>query len=332
LNWKDEADKLYLKYQSEPNKYALIASKLMEMGLFGGKEYGTVRETVRGYFRWNRKEQTVPNEPIVRVAKPPKIEVVENQEPSVVSVNWKGNKIVRFGLVSDTHINSKYTQLTYLNQMYDIFRSEGITHVYNVGDIDDGEQMRPGHQYECYTQGADDHVAEIVRVYPHIDGITTHFITGNHDASLMKHVGYNIGYTIAEKRPDMDYLGPDCAIVMLTPNCSMELRHPWDGGSYALSYRPQKIIDSMSGGEKPNILAIGHYHKGFYMPYRNVHCVLGGCFQAQTPFLRGKTIQVAMGGWVIEALVDEEGFIQRFTPSFYQFYVGLKDDWKNWRE
>ena len=263
------------------------------------------------------------------IEKPEKIEVVQNFEPTEHSAIWKGNLKIRFGLMGDTHINSKFTQLTYLHQFYDECKRQGITHVYHTGDIDEGEQMRPGHQYECYTQGADDHVKEICRVYPKIDGIKTHFIIGNHDSSIIKRCGYNIGLTIADRRPDMEYLGQDCAIINLTPNCTLELRHPWDGSAYAISYKPQKIMDAMSGGEKSNILAIGHYHKAEYIFYRNIHCFQSGTFCGQTPFMRGKGLAAHMGGWIIDIDVDECGFIQKIIPQFIPFYVAITDDYKN---
>lgn len=261
---------------------------------------------------------------------PPKV-VVQNFEPANIHVNWQGNQHISFAIVGDTHINSKYTQLTYLHRFYEECARQGIKHVYHTGDIDEGEQMRPGHQYECYNQGADDHVAEICRVYPHIDGITTHFITGNHDASIIKRCGHNIGTAIAERRKDMEYLGPDCAVVHLTPNCTLELRHPWDGTAYSISYKPQKMIEAMSGGEKPNIIAIGHYHKAEYLFYRNVHSFLSGTFCAQTPYMRGKGISAHMGGWIINIDVDAHGYVQKINPQFIPYYVAIPDDYKNWR-
>lgn len=287
--------------------------------------YEANRDEVRHYLK------TGGSNSIGTVEETPR-DVIENLIPTVKKVDWGGNTLVRFGLMGDTQINSKYTQLTYLHQYYDECEAEGITHVYHTGDIDEGEQMRKGHQYECYEQGADDHVTEIVRVYPKRNGITTHFITGNHDASMIKHCGFNIGPTIASRRGDMEYLGSDCAIIELTPNCTLELRHPWDGTAYALSYKIQKMIEAMSGGEKPNILAVGHYHKAEFLPeYRNVHCFQTGCFQAQTPFMRGKGIAAHLGGWIIEARVNDDGTIRRITPSFIPFYRAIKEDYKNWK-
>lgn len=257
---------------------------------------------------------------------------LENLIPKQHVMGWDGGQIIRFGLMGDTQINSKYTQLTHLHRFYDICASQGIDTVFHTGDIDEGEQMRPGHQYECYEQGADDHVAEIVRVYPRRDGIKTYFITGNHDASLYKRAGMDLGRAIADKRDDMIYLGRDCAVVNLTDNCKLELRHPWDGTAYALSYKPQKIIEAMESDSKPNILAIGHYHKVEYLFYRNVHCFQTGCFQSQTPFTRGKGISVHMGGWIVEILVDENGYIKEIMPTLVPFYSAIPDDWKNWRD
>ena len=260
-----------------------------------------------------------------------KYTVFENLMPETHKNDWNGNTTIVFGLMGDTQINSKYTQLTYLHEFYNECAKRGVKNVYHTGDIDEGEQMRTGHQYDCYTQGADDHIDEIVKNYPKIDGITTHFITGNHDASIYKRCGVDIGKRIESMRPDMIYLGRDCARVELAPHCILELRHPWDGTAYALSYKPQKMIDGMEADSKPNVLAIGHYHKLEYLFYRNIHCFQTGCFQMQTPFTRGKGISVHLGGWIITIDVDDEGHIKKISPEMIPFYKGITDDYKNWR-
>ena len=259
-----------------------------------------------------------------------KFNVFENLTPDIHKKVWNKNKIITFGLIGDPHINSKYTQLTYLHQYYDVCAARKITDVYNTGDLDEGEQMRIGHQYDCYNQGGDDHIKEIVQKYPKRNGITTHFITGNHDASIYKRCGIDIGKGISEKRDDMHYLGRDCARIEITPHCILELRHPWDGTAYALSYKSQKMMDGMEADSKPNILAIGHYHKLEYLFYRNIHCFQTGCFQMQTPFTRGKGISVHLGGWIVTVEVDEKGHIQRIVPEMIPFYKGIENDYENW--
>lgn len=258
-------------------------------------------------------------------------EVVQNFIPSDMNCDWDGNKTITFGLIGDTHINSKYTQLTYLHKFYDICASRGIADIYHTGDIDEGEQMRMGHQYECYTQGADDHVSEIIKNYPRREGIMTHFITGNHDASLIKRCGMNIGKAISKERPDMDYLGADVTDVHLTPNCTLRLLHPWDGSAYALSYKVQKIIEAMEADSKPNILAVGNYHKIEYFFYRSIHAFQTGTFQSQTPFMRGKGLSAHMGGWIITIDVDSKGYIQRIVPEVIPFYSAVPEDYLKWK-
>lgn len=312
-DWHD----LALEYASQGLKVTDICKKL-EKELKIKVKYRTVQSYI--YRHKDSKTKTVEK----RVA-------IQNQEPEHFDANWDNTTVLKFAIMGDTQIGSKYTQLTHLHKFYDICAKEGIKDVYHTGDITDGLKMRVGHEYELYEVSADEMRDDVVKNYPKRDGITTHFITGNHDASIYKHVGYDIGAAIARDRSDMNYLGRDCAVVNLTPNCTLELRHPWDGTAYALSYKPQKMIEAMESDSKPNILAIGHYHKAEYLFYRNVHCFQTGCFQGQTPFTRGKGISVHIGGWLVTIHVDENGYIQRITPEFIPFYTSIKEDYKNFR-
>lgn len=299
-------DEIASKFKCRPVDVELILKKLKDESHYNILRFGD-----------NFKLETVVIDPI--------------GEKCSFKNHWDGNnKNFIFGICGDVHENSKYVQLTYLHEFYDICYKEGVRNVYNAGDIDEGEQMRPGHQYECYSQGADEHCANIVRNYPKKDGLKTWFITGNHDHSMIKHCGFNIGKSIAEKRPDMNYLGSDVATIEITPNCKLELRHPSNGTAYAISYHTQKMIESFYGGEKPNILAVGHYHKAEYLVYRNVHALQTGTFQGQTPWMKNKGIAAMVGGWIIEMTVNDDGQIQRFTPTFFPFYKTIEDDWKNW--
>ena len=256
---------------------------------------------------------------------------LQNQEPNIHDGNWDGTKDIKFAIIGDTQLGSKYTQLTYLNDFYDTLEKLGIENVYHTGDITDGLKMRLGHEYELYAISADEQLTDVIKNYPKRDGITTHFITGNHDASIYKQVGYDIGKAISKERSDLNYLGRDCAVINLTPNCTLELRHPWDGTAYALSYKIQKMIEAMESDSKPNILAVGHYHKAEYLFYRNVHALQTGCFQAQTPYTRGKGISVHIGGWIVTINVDIDGSIRMITPSFLPYYTSIKDDYKNFK-
>lgn len=248
---------------------------------------------------------------------------VVQEDENIHDAPWKGNRIVRFGLCGDKQFNSKYTQITHMNTLYDFYEKEGIKNVYDLGDIDEGEQMRQGHQYECYNQGADDHTNEIIKNHPRRKGMKTYFITGNHDHSLIKLAGYDIGTAIANKREDMIYLGQSYATVNLTPNCILELRHPGDGTAYAISYKVQKMVEAISGGEKPNILAIGHYHKMEQIFYRNIHCFQTGCFAGNTGIrMSDGSLKKIKDVKVGDLVITHKSKAKKVTEVFKRFYAG----------
>jgi predicted phosphodiesterase len=244
--------------------------------------------------------------------------------------NWNGETVIKFGVVSDTHLCNKWQQLTFLNTLYDIFQEEEIETVYHAGDLSDGYyRTRPSHIYELIPglAGVDAQAQYIIDKYPQRENIVTKFITGNHDDTHIMNGGANIGKMIAKDRKDMIYLGMNNAKVNLTPKCILEVNHPIDGAAYALSYTLQKLIDSMMGGEKPNILINGHHHKAMYLFYRNIHAFEAGTIEAQTPFMHGKKLAAMMGGYIIEVHVDKEGTIQRCTNSFIPMYKALENDY-----
>lgn len=315
ITWQEKALVLY----REGKRYADIFHQLEKEG------YTPITyDMVRNYICRHKNDSPEKAAAAQRV-------VIQNQEPEHRISKWSGTQTIKFAIIGDTHIGSKYDQLTYLHGFYDLCEQEGITDIYHAGDVTEGLKMRVGHEYEVYTVAADEMIDNVIRNYPRREKITTYFITGNHDASIYKQVGYDVGNAIARGRSDMVCLGRDCAVVHLTPKCTLELRHPWDGTSYALSYKPQKMIESMEADSKPNILAIGHYHKASYLFYRNVHCLQVGCFQGQTPFTRGKGISVHMGGFIVEVKVDDNGTIQAFKSQFVPFYSSIKDDYKNYK-
>lgn len=237
-------------------------------------------------------------------------------------------KVIRIGLISDTHIASRYWQKTYLQMAYHDFKKEGITRVYHCGDITDGMYTnRAGNIYEIYAYGFDEQKDEVVNNYPHEEGIDTYFITGNHDATHMMNGGANIGFAIEKERKDMHYLGHEFAKIWLTEKIDLDLVHPRDGTSYALSYKIQKRIDAMSGGSKPKIMAVGHYHKNFTMFYRNIHALSMASFQAQSPFLRGQGLVSDVGYTILEIKANANGDIIELNTRYKPLYETIKEQY-----
>lgn len=242
--------------------------------------------------------------------------------------NWNGDEIIRFGVVSDTHLCNKWQQKSFLCDIYDRFVQEGIKTVYHAGDLTDGYyKNRPAHVYELHKVGADEQADYVIENYPSRPGIVTKFISGNHDHTHIMNGGADICKRIGKERDDMVYLGQSNAKVELTPNCILEINHPLDGSAYALSYSIQKYIESYTGGEKPNILLNGHHHKAMYVFYRNVHGFECGTCEDQTPWMKGKRLAAHMGGWIIEVHVDNDGTITKCIGEFIPLYKAIQNDY-----
>jgi len=99
----------------------------------------------------------------------------------------------------------------------------------------------------------------------------------------------------------------------------LRLWHPTLGTAYAISYQSQRYIESLPGGSKPNILAIGHFHKAEYLFYRNIHAIQTACTEFQTRFMASKKIAAMMGFWIIEAEINGDGIVN-IVPKFYPDY------------
>lgn len=308
MNWRKEAWRLKREDGlSWTEMYDEIRTQFPELE---NRPDQTIRSAVRNI---DKKKKRKKQQPI-----PP---------PEDKIYDFTKSQTYKFGVVSDTHLNSREQQLTHLNRLYDLFVAEGVSDVYHAGDITAGEGMFRGQVYEIFNVGFDNQADYIIKKYPQRRGITTHFITGNHDLSYYKSRGVDIGEKIALKRPDMNYLGKWAAWVKLGENTTMYILHPDSGPAYAVSYKPQKIAAGFMGGEKPNIMILGHWHQIEYLFERNIHILQAGCFEGQTPYLKRKGIMPKIGGWIIEIHIDRKGTVSRFKSELVSFFEPLKDDY-----
>ena len=228
---------------------------------------------------------------------------------------------IRFALTGDRHAGSLYHHAVALAAFYEYAESEGVELVVDAGDILDGHRVYKGQEFELLDLGLE---AQLNRVEKHSPrNIKTKFITGNHDAAFKSLAGVPVGKMIAQAVPEYEFIGEEQGRVeWQMPNgvFSLMLIHPGGGSAYALSYKPQKIIESLEGGTKPDMLAIGHFHKAEMIPsYRNVCGVQVGTFQRQTPFMARQGLQAHVGGWIIDVTMGKGH--QIIKGEFVAFYV-----------
>ena len=252
-------------------------------------------------------------------------------EPLVFNLTKESGKI---GVISCTHFGSKYQQLSYLFEFYEECYKEGVSHVLNCGDVTEGNgYVYRGQRFEMFLQGFSEQRDYAVENYPKQDGIETWMVAGNHDDSFAASAGIEIVREIADKREDIEYLGRYSAIVQLQDgNTSTLIHHGEGGGAYAISYKMQKYIENIAPDEKPQLFFLGHFHRIHQLFLRNIHGFGIGCFQSQTPYLKRKKLDPAIGGYIIEYDVNEkDGWtLKKVKVSIVPFYKPIKNDYKNY--
>lgn len=235
-------------------------------------------------------------------------------------------KPFKIGVISDTHFGSVQQQISLTHSAYEIFSEEGVSMVLHCGDIFEGWKMHKDQLYEVFLVGGDKAINYAIKNYPKIEGIKTHIIMGNHDASIFNDVGIDPVAALCDKRDDLNYLGAFNATIEIG-KIKIQLMHPDGGNAYARSYKMQKIIEQMSSSKKPNILLMGHFHTASILPqYRNVYGIQLPCMQDQTAYLKRKGLNPDIGIVILDITPDTKG-IAKLKVEYIPFYEPLAGDY-----
>lgn len=234
-------------------------------------------------------------------------------------VSFSGKEVV-FLALGDTHIGSTHFEDTKLLSAFGEAKRQGAQFMIHTGDMLEGMSTRPGQLYELGDVGYTaqlDHTEKVFASW----GKPVYFIAGNHDAwcNTKSGTGFDIGRAIEAKIPKSRFLGYHEGSLVVN-GAKFLLWHGEDSSSYAVSYRPQKIVEAFTGGEKPQALFTGHVHKMLYLFDRNIHVLSTGCIEKQSGFMRYKRIAAHVGFWIVRAVI-KDGEIKSFTPTWYPYYV-----------
>ena len=313
----------------------------------------------RQLYRRRRQAEAEINKPIISALGPGSIVVIppdENppspfaieHEPQIGSssgAKWEITSLpdntFRFGAFGDLHAASKYTRWDVREDLTRRAEAFGAQAILDTGNWIDAEKSF--NRYDLEAVGLDAQIRLLADKYPKTK-LPTYAVAGaDHEGWYCKSEGIDVGRYCESVMRDaghnwtnIGYMEAD--IVLKNHNTGktniLRVMHPGGGSSYALSYRPQKIIESFEGGEKPGVLFMGHYHKIDFGLVRNVWYVQTGCQQDQTPFMRQKSIEAHVGGFLVEMEQDPAtGAIISFTPQArryfnrsYYFTAGLGND------
>lgn len=271
------------------------------------KSFGVSDRTARD---WLAVAKWLQNNNMPFIADPmhlPQAEVIKHE---IKGNSWK------VAVFSDLHIGSDVFRPVELQTAVKYALDSGVDTFLLPGDIIDGTNVYRGQQYEQDITGVDSQIERFAEVFPKVP--KAYFIVGNHEYSAFKSVGKNVGHDISAIRKEFQYIG--CMEGRVTINdVIFELFHPTGGGSYALSYKLQKRIESYIPGNKPRFLLMGHYHQSMCMTVRNVtgyHC---GSFQGPNTFSKALSLANVTGGWILE-IMSENGEVNSVKSEFVQFY------------
>lgn len=233
-------------------------------------------------------------------------------------ISFEGQR-VRVGAITDTHIGSVDFHEERLYQAFQEFRKEKVDFIVHAGDVLEGMSNRQGHVYELSQIGYDRQKEYAVELLSQWTDTDMYAISGNHDRWYVKSSGANALGDIDKQISNFHFLGHDEGEISLKGKAVLWLWHGEDGSSYALSYRLQKILESLTGGRKPNAMLAGHVHKYVDIFERHVLCTSIGCIQSQTRWMRSKRIAAHTGFAIIDYWVNDQGICKK-QSTWYPFY------------
>lgn len=303
------------KHKKEIVDYAILNSNKAAC-----EKYGLSIETIKRYRRYYNDDKLLHLEHIKDKYSVAELKAIASgtlpgkiSSPKLIYTN----NYIKIGFITDTHFGSKYFNEGWYDSALNEFERQNVDLILHTGDIVDGMDMsKHGHIYELTHLGFDEQL-EYAKFQLSKTSKQIYVIDGNHDRWFVKAAGANPVKQLGNILENVTYLGSDWGTLPIN-DITVMLWHGEDGNSYAISYRVQKIIESLQGGEKPNLLLCGHTHKYTQLFDRNIHIISGGCLQRQTPHLRSKRIQVHPCFHIIELELDSG--IKQIRTSLFPFY------------
>lgn len=250
-------------------------------------------------------------------------------EHDMVVIESRPDNTFVFGVAGDKHIGSKYHRDDVLADLYRRFDDAGVDAIFDTGNWIEGDARFNRH--DLVAHGLHPQVALMAETHPRIEGVTTYAVWGDdHEGWCAQREGVDVGMYAEQVMQaaghDWRNLGfMEAHVVLRNVNTGAEVKvsimHPGGGSAYATSYRPQKIVEAMEGGEKPVAIFMGHYHKLEALNVRNVWTLQSGCCQDQTPFMRKKSIEAHVGGSIVRIEQDPvSGALIGFAPEMVRYF------------
>lgn len=251
------------------------------------------------------------------------------------------NSDVKIMLISDTRFGSIYQQTSILNDMYLKAKAMGVKYVFLTGDVVEGiyKGAKSIYNMTLHKDGFEDQADYVASCFPRVDGITTYFVTGEHDLSFLKTKDkVDIGKLISSKRDDMIYLGPKRKKVSFitdkgTGSISLYLQHSSGNVPYTISYKPQQKIAALRNEDKTDILVTSHFAACDSFLRRGVRSYQVPTVVGTTDEMKDANTPVynTVGSWIVTLNKDRKGNLINTSQMYIPYYQTIKDDYKTFK-
>lgn len=243
--------------------------------------------------------------------------------------------------ISDLRFGSVYQQTTILNEMYSRAKALGVKYVFITGDVVEGMYTgaRSIYNLTLHKEGYEDQARYVASVFPRVEGITTYFITGEHDLSFLKTKDkIDIGKLISSQREDLIYLGQNRRKVSFINEdnggeISIYLQHAKGNVPYTISYKPQQKIASLRNEDKTDILVTGHFAACDAFLRRGIQSYQVPTVVATTDEMKDAHTPVynTIGSWMVTLNRDRKGGLKNTSQIFVPYYKTIPNDYKTFK-
>lgn len=204
------------------------------------------------------------------------------------------------GVISDTHIGSKFQNFEYIKRAYDVFDKHGIHEVFHLGDLFEGYRAQLREARKPYTYYLKQ-LEEFRKYYP--KGFTTYGILGNHDQSYLD-LGLTLEEEIQRRRKNFLALGyGNCYIT--NKNRLLSLRH---------KLRYYQGLNIIPGDRNVDLLLMGHSHSYYCDVIKNVIKVP----TCSDNFPNGIHEKKSIPGFLILTFLSQEILLRYFAFNNYR--------------